>query len=345
MGADMADDELDLDELHQAVNQIMTNKKPRRSSPPPTTPSPAVAPKPAEKPLDSDTFKVEVKRPVPPLSVPQRRRGNAMDIISNVGSPPPSPRPSRTGLDIQPARPVVPEPPQLTATPPRQMAPKPAEPTDEMLASLDMKDEPVNPKPAPTTAKPDADAWPDPLDYHGFKEDTDKPEPLLSPPHEELLAEHTTKPAEEPAPTMTDERPEGSPFISAKVEKRPLGAYTKEESAPEPQPTSAAQPKELSPEVVAVETDPHMHEEPEDINTARQMAISPQYQAADKQPSQSDRPVFDTKEYHPPIDSAAKAPPKHSSLAMIIILGVLVLVAAVVAYMWMTGMLDLSKFV
>ncbi len=96
---------------------------------------------------------------------------------------------------------------------------------------------------------------------------------------------------------------------------------------------------------MAVESAEPEHDESEDLNSVRQMAITPQYQTADKQPNQAERRVFDTKEYHTPIEPSGKAAPKRGSLAMIIILVILLLIAGAVGYLWMTGMLDLSKFV
>ena len=355
----MADDELDFDELHQAVNQMMTNKGKKRIRPTAVSDDTQrpVAPKPEPKPADDVPVKIEVKRPTPTLQVPPRRRGNAMDIIS-PSTPPPAPRVNRTAPALQPTQEVKPEPPQPRVTPPRAMALKPAgEPADDVLASLNMKDEDDIPSGAPKSEHKDVDSWPDPLDYHGFKDEPEKKpgkpkeEKALPAPHDALLEPDDA----EPAPTMTADRPEGSPFIDAKVEKRPLGAYAPKEDEVKPEPAPAPdtaalppQPKELSPEVVAVESaEPERHESEgeTDINSVRQASITPQYHARDKEPSKGERPVFDTKEYHPPIDATAvKAVPKRRSVWPIIILIVLLLGAAAIGYLWMTGMLDLSKY-
>ncbi len=391
-------DELDFDELHSAVNELMSQRGKRRApkaaaeAPQPVvapTPAAVETPKPAPKPADDGLVKITVKRPTPTLSVPPRQRGSAMDIISAPAPvAPPSARANRTAPTLKPTQDVEPEKPQPTTTPHR--VPAAMEPDDDVLSSLNMQDEsdvPSGaPKPKESDKSKDVDVWPDPLDYHGFKEDGQEntiPAPKELPQEKEIAATHdplldesdepeTPPSPAEPAPTMTAERPEGSPFIDTKVEKRPLGAYAaspKEDPAPAPAPEPAStpkaadktaapapdvaalspQPKELSPEVVAVESADADNTPADggDVNAVRQMAITPQYKTHDKEPSQAERPVFDTKEYHPPIDpsTAHKPASKHGSVGLLIMLAILVLVALGIGILWMTGMLDLSKYI
>jgi hypothetical protein len=208
---------------------------------------------------------------------------------------------------------------------------------------------------------------------------------VVTPPSDQP-AEPEAKPEAEPEPEAPEEAAEKdksqtSPFLETKVEKRPLGAYADKpaetakkddtpkiddpkqdgHAAPEeatsnrPEPASIAvqTPKELSAEVVAVESaEPEFTpgapkaEEPEeqnDMDSLRQMAIPQQYHEAEKEPSKEDRPLFDTKEYHPPLQPAAT--PRHSSKAGTIITFILIflmMAAAAFAYFVVTGAIDIS---
>ncbi len=180
------------------------------------------------------------------------------------------------------------------------------------------------------------------------------------------------------SPEEPKDETSNSPFVTTKVEKRPLGAYAdaipaepqvKPEDSPQPaQPANdasvpnadqkdtpnsvpmIAQPAELSPAVVAVESaepefSPTDAPEPEssDKGDLRTMAIPQQYKETEKPEEESTRPVFDTKEYHPAIE--AHTTPHRSSVGTwamaLILLGLLVGVLAA-AYYFITGGLDFS---
>lgn len=174
---------------------------------------------------------------------------------------------------------------------------------------------------------------------------------------------------------------EATPFVNANVQKRPLGAYAvTQQAAPPPSPrvvseavpsdtipvaadepkateskTQGAEnietpipPEELSPELVAVESaepeftpNPASHEAAP-IQNLRNMSIPRQYHASEKEPSKDDRPVFDTKDYHTPLQTVAVPHHQHSGnskagILLTIILIILLVVAATVAYFVVTG--------
>lgn len=378
--------DMDLDELHQAVNALMDDsKKPKAKKPAAVTNSSAKGPEPKkeEKPAavsksNDESVRVTVNRPRPQVPQRTRTRGAAMDIVqprTSLKAAPPSARAARVAPTLTPTQPLTPEPP-VSAKP----AESPADVSDDVLASIDMQSPPAKSQSAPVADKPmpdkkDDQAWPDPLDFHDFVDDT-KQKPKESQP-----AETTAPTVEQPAPTMasTPEEPTPSPFVTTKVEKRPLGAYattpepaqaeSKEPTQPtpetqspaqpiEPQPSTeksepkappTPQPEELSPEVVAVESavssvNVAVPAEPSTPDELRNMAIPPQYQTKEHQPSQDTRPIFDTKEYHAP------AAPVHAahrggsiwSWVLIIMLVILLTTAGVLAYYVMTDNFDIT---
>lgn len=365
----MAANDLDLDELHEAVNALMVDagkgKTKKKSTPVSTTPSEepkAVLPKetPATRPTQPQ--KIEVRRPLP--SIASSARGRTMDVVGPKPVPkvvPPSAQAKRQAPTLQPTSPmVVPESPKPVVVAPQTVDQQVKEPADDILASINMKQE----QRAPTLTHQKSE-WPDPLDVHGFKDD----------PEEEVKAaadpELVGKPASPIKPDPDDSRPQeddieppeesNSPFVTTKVEKRPLGAYadavpppapTPEAQKPEPEPAFVAtqQPKEFSPEVVAVESaEPEFHKEVQnaetDMHELRQMSIPQQYQQAEKSSNKDTRSVFDTKDYHPPIDAAHAAHRTGSSLGwiMILVFTIILVVALVFAYYMITGSLDVTQ--
>lgn len=250
------------------------------------------------------------------------RRGSFMDIV------PPAPRKSatRVGVSVQPvskADEIVPETaaPASAKVEPEEpelpdlsglkldldMAPKTSEPIAESKPA-----ESVEPKPQPTSEPAEGDkksngdvAWPDPLD---FNDTPAKP----------------AKPAEaEPTEPV-------SPFLAeAKVEKRPLGAFSnfKPADEPKPEPPKPAEEKpekssdELTPQTDGTFEEPKKEKAPlapkegeksedkepakPDLHGAAMMAIPDQYRPEPKATDKTTRPVYDTKEYHPPLVEAA----------------------------------------
>lgn len=411
--------ELDLDELDQAVNKLMTGgpkAKPKSDAPQKDAPAATAVADDDSAQQDDTAVPVTVRRTS--LDIEPRKRGIAMDIVQNKPAVPPAPsaKPARTAPTLLPTNPnVEPEPPA-----PRETAepPKTADVSDDTLASLNMQqDGHLNADESEDMA-PKSD-FPDPLDVHGFKDDDEtakraddedapaaaEPKPAeeqtmhhevaqVAPPdgaEEEIKAERAADDAKQAADREAEADSEpSSPFVTTKVEKRPLGAFAdKPAPASDPSPsydTSAEPPaddkdkimqhgdakletqvkdgasipvqetpKELSPEVVAVEsaepeftanqTEAADTDDKGDMNELRQMAIPQQYQAETKPPSEEDRPVFDTKVYHPPINPDATPPVKSSKVGLVvsIIFILLMVVAAALAYFAVTGSIDLTR--
>jgi hypothetical protein len=343
------------------------------------------------EPRQPEPTRVTVNRPVR-VPERRRTHPGAMDIIQPAAVPKaPSARAGREAPSLQPTSQVAPEPTQPVAAPQHEPIalpdpvtpelsvpekPAPAAPhddvSDEVLASLSMIDEPQAPKitdeppkskPAPTGKS--SDGWPDPLDFHDFG-DEPSADPSKAPAHsaDALLADEPAGEPKEMPPTMdtepvsvTDRHDDAavssSPFLTTKVEKRPLGAY----AATAPAVTEPAQPAVL-PQTdnqvphedtskhemaeASFESKQHLNE-PEDMDSLRQMAIPQQYQAAAHQPKEDVRPVFDTKEYH--------AAPQHMHAAhksspwvavSIVVLVVLIIAALLVGYFMMTGTFDIT---
>ena len=307
-------------EEHGGASNLQTPNEPAK----PIVPITPVPPKPHPEP---QKVTVEPKEspsspPVPQLSRPTgsraTRRGAFMDIV------PPSPRktPSRVAPTLQPASTPEDVKPEPLSTPPESPKPEPeitpvdlhkAEPTPDVLPELD-KSEPVEAR----AEKNDDVRWPDPLDFHVDSILEDQPE-------------------EKPVQT--------SPFLAeAKVEKRPLGAFSmyKPEEPPEPRIESSEPPvvDELTPDADGTFSQPDTSTEPEsaeskdepavaskepdnpepkavhkpepeteptkpDMHSAAMMSIPQQYRTENKPTDKAKRPIFDTKEYHPPLLEAA----------------------------------------
>jgi hypothetical protein len=254
-----------------------------------------------------------------------------MDIV------PPGPRKNtRVAPTLQPvSRPedVTPEPPVAAPVDDVPVKREPPTPTPPMAQHEEPtvvapSFEPTPEQPAPTDAKKDI-GWPDPLDFH----DIDK-----------VLADDKDTNPQEASPFLTE----------AKVEKRPLGAFssfgggtpseppTPRGDAPDaPKPDDTTQPApvvdELTPEddgtfkePEALEApaeptpEPPRQDESEDdpllklddepkkreilhestsqkVQNIASMSIPRQYHTEEKPTDTSLRPVFDTKEYHPPL--------------------------------------------
>lgn len=385
-------EDLDLDELDQAVSQLMDQPKKSAARKPALKPAeprataaePTSAPAPSDTPAEAPREPVSVtrsapataSRPMPNLPSRSRTRPGAMDIISpRPAQPAPSQRASRMASSLQPRAPITPDP----------IVPQPApvathdEVGDDLLASLNMNEDRSKMSQPALTAPTNHEAWPDPLDVHGFGQQPEAPaEPAA-------LAPQTPEPEPtpvEPTPAPTEPQPEladaptletqpspetsPSPFLTTKVEKRPLGAYTNAEppgAAPEmpvelpspapqtsveppipPQETSKADMAEAS-----LQSAQHLQPQPEpdhspDMNDLRTMAIPQQYHTPQPTPSDAVRNVFDTKEYH-----AAPQPMRtaHSGgpwlVIGIVVLIVLIIAVALVGYLMMTDMVDFSN--
>ncbi|HEU4831033.1 MAG TPA: hypothetical protein VFS65_02590 [Candidatus Saccharimonadales bacterium] len=203
--------DIDFDELDRAVNSL-TAKTPsddnssvgEASSAPQTPP----APTPPSPPVNPSA---------PPLAA-RRSPGRFMDMVRPTSARPESAAPERvsrvgTTIGSSPAPGVAPSSPEIINTPPPAAA------------------SPDTP-PAPVTSE-----WPDPLDFHGFTS-TDDSQDAEDDDIDKISADITNSIA------TTDSDLPDSPFITnAKVEKRPLGAFSNEPQQPE-SPAITAEPTE-----------------------------------------------------------------------------------------------------
>lgn len=226
------------------------------------------------------------------------------------------------------------------------------------------------------------DGWPDPLDFHDFGDKPAESTPSTVAPaasdaasvsstapelasqslsaESELHAEaqpHDMPPTMDTEPvSVTDKHDDAanlgsSPFVTTKVEKRPLGAFA--DAAHEP-------PKAALPEADAhvphestnkedlasasLESKQHLEAHDEhDPTDLRSMTIPPQYHQAEQKPHDDIHHMYDTKEYHAApqhMHTAHKSSP--ALVVSIVVLVVLIIAALAVGYLMMTGALDLS---
>lgn len=304
--------DLDFDELDRAVNSLIGSP-----SAPVTPPVPSVNPV-APAPTDSPTPPVDNAPAAPASPQPlaaRRSSGRFMDVVhpsSDMRSSAVPSRPAaREGMTVQP---ISPEP-KVEAVAETTPAPEPA----------------VTPK---TTD------WPDPLDFHGFKD-------------EPLAAKPTDKPADDvDLPDLEAAPPLESPFLpDAKVEKRPLGAFA-DSPAVEPVPSKVADepakpsldedentdrpigddtplPAELQDNLLSIEANEDTSKvsaEPEEpavqSTMVETMSIPQQYV---EKPSTGDRPasgasIFDVEAYRKP------APAKKSKSGWLMVVWIVLLI-------------------
>lgn len=215
---------------------------------------------------------------------------------------------------------------------------------DVVHPSSDMRSAPVE-RSAPREAVPlrpvesperSSTDQPDPLDFHGFTFETETPAEAPAP--------------EQPAPQEDATQPLDSPFLAdAKVEKRPLGAFSTAEQPAAPAETPA-EPEllldapddielieaesESTPESPVVEEVPQ-EEAPAIVPTPdptpiEQTPVGPTSitQQYKEQPSTVNQPsgaIFDTESYHKPV---VPVPKKKSGAFVVIWIAALVLVGA-----------------
>jgi hypothetical protein len=374
-------EDLDLDELDQAVNKMMDNPRGKKSakkhdapltvparnalSAPEPMSSTATTAEPSEEPA-SRVASVPVSRPMPKVPPRTRMHPGAMDIIQpSTPKPAPSSGPGRTGIALQPTKPVVtPEPVALAHTAPVSSPPADEDVSEDVLASLSLTDESGTPssitKPQVTTETQQKNDWPDPLDFHDLvapKKEADQSansmqnEPQETPPSLESDA-LLRGDDQQSAPASA------TPFVTTKVEKRPLGAYADAKPEPTPEPVAPVAPtaEQEKPAFVPDETttkqdmaETAMHgghhlfkpgQEPEhDMDDLRNMAIPPQYHTAHAEPTDAIHSVFDTKEYHAapqPVHTARHSGGPGLVIAVVVLI-VLIIAAAAVGYLMMTG--------
>ncbi len=361
--ADKNEKDLDFDELHKAVNALMDQTQKGRSrvekqqtvraeEPVPTQPK-QVEPIPDTE--DDGKIQVNVKRPTAAVAKHRGSHGRAMDVVGPIrreAPAPPSNRPKREAAAIQPTQQVKPEPVAPVVTEP-VATPDTSQDLNDALATLDKQES------KPAAAEMSAmthhkNDWPDPLDVLADDDEKHHDQPESSEPA-------PTVEVKEDQPAQDDSLESESPFVTTKVEKRPLGAYSDSTPAVEDEQPAAAkdapihtppqsQPEEFNPAVVAVESaesNPRSEDQEDDKPDLRAMAIPQQYADSDKQDNDSSRPVFDTKEYHPAITAhsgSSSHNPIGAWIMAIVLIGLLVGVL-IGAYYLITGGLDFSALI
>jgi len=244
---------------------------------------------------------------------------------------------------------VVPDPPQepvqpAAAQPLPQTIPAVKQPDASTLVSMEDTADTV---------------WPDPLDV--------PKEPLLEAPEVlPALDSGSSNPIPPPTPETSDAQL--SPFLSdAKVEKRPLGAYNSTEQAdtnPTPPvaetdsttqkptddnqlmpqvtlPTSEPLPRELDNDLVALESgDQAVGHQSEDVET---LSIPAQAKSAERSTEPAEHPLFDTTDYHAAMPSPSAHKKSSTGKIWLIVLLLAAVAIGVVAYVWVSGMVDFSK--
>lgn len=337
--------DIDFDELDKAVNSLVAKKRSAANKAVVHEPASAVAdvsPKKLEAPepelqlppsepiKDIAEHSAQNESPVPtkqqlPKAIIQTKQGGRLNVKTPT-------KPTRNGgfIDI-----VTPKPPVKKAS--RVAAP--IKPVTEVIEPEPQKPQPKPevPKKAIIAPKPAEIAWPDPLDFHDHK--SDNPE------------------VAEPEPQKNQPVEVSSPFIAgAKVEKRPLGAFAEQAAQELARPTDveAADFAQEEQKVVEANKPEPAKDTPEDMQKTEKsessapqqvlesatMTIPQQYKTARKDVDQTTRPVYDTKEYHPPLlEKTAHAAHKNG------IWGTILLVLLIVALVVVGGYFGFMYFV
>lgn len=266
---------------------------------------------------DSESTSVPVSRPKPTVAATppavRRSSGRFMDVVHPSSDMRGASVPERSAPRDVPVKPTFEE----------TLVSKPAAPTPAEI-----------PEPAPIVNAPSTD-WPDPLDFQGFSLEETPVMPSPTPPPKPVAPKPET-PAE----------PLESPFLSdAKVEKRPLGAFS---STDEPTSSDDKEPEETplleAPDEVElleaeneitppkpVEETPEVKSEPEpapqpveDIPQGP-TSITQQYKEQPSTVEQTSGAIYDTESYHQPL---VHAPKKKSGVLVVVWIAALILVGA-----------------
>lgn len=308
-------------------------------------PSPS-APAPVATEADSNTVSRGVQL-TERSSLANRRSGRFMDVVhssSDMTRSTPARPISRQGVTLVPATPAQDEPAEVNAA-------------DDITSPT-----PVAPAPTEVeSSTPTAHEWPDPLDIFSDEQQSE-PAPAFSEElnvdtvaDPEVLEE---APEIAPVEEVSDNQQEPlvTPFLAdAKVEKRPLGGVSGEpasveanvaiaEAAADPIVETPAPelelPEELQDKLVAIEAGLHL-EEPEampvttvpivaapaaDVQPAAPsgpISIPQQYREEPATGDQTNGSIYDTANYHKPLDHPAKK--KSGWLWIVWVLGLLIL--------------------
>lgn len=324
-------DDINFDELDQAVNSVL-QQAPKKEDDSMPTPAQSDAITDGD-PIESEGGKAAVVMP--------KRRGQFMDLVhpssdmtvSSANRDASARQLNRKASSLQPLNPEIVE-----------MEKK------ETPVVLDEQAEPEQPSVVVSqTAVQDIDPteqssseWPDPLDVLPVP----SAEPVIQ--TDEALSDTEV---DEPAEAQPSDDHE-SPFIKGTdVEKRPLGAFAVTDESPaappdeegfmsqepeapieEPVVQAAPLPEALAPEVISVESDDptHMNETRAEEPTVDGAAtsIAPQYHPVEEADEEVSHPVFDTKEYHQPLVPPAKK--SHKAMAVLLVFLTIALVGVAV---------------
>lgn len=190
--------DIDFDELDRAVNSAIGGSQPVADA------APVVAPVSTPTPVS-----VSVNTPKPQFSIPERRSssGKFMDVV------PPS---VNTKVNISPPEVVSRE--AVTVSPTTEVVEEPKLPVE----------------PAPGAGVPEdpiENQWPDPIDFQGVKESVEESKPVENIDSEDADIDKISDDINKTLEASTE--PLDTPFLAdAKVEKRPLGAFSSNSESP-----------------------------------------------------------------------------------------------------------------
>ena len=383
--------DLDFEELDKAVNSLVSKTQAEHGVTPAqnvpsvqSTPTPMATvspPDPIAAKVAVTADKVDSNKPAPHPTrdiehgerlgakrpdMPARFAGHRfMDIVAPKPVAAPSKAASRTAQTVQPTKDELavadtPSKPSETAkTDKKEASPKPDMPTIDTLDTSSVASETTAPvAPAQTTPTPKSNdlAWPDPLDFNDdFKDAPTATDKKADSVDEAAESSDSPKPPDDVAQIIQPESypaPAVSPFLAeAKVQKRPLGAYSSynapeisepettepaEQAAQKSQPSSeqSQQPdgeqEDDQPLSGPATSEPNTDLPESDVRATTMMSIPQQYKAPDHPVDSATRPVFDTEEYHPPLLEATTHR-KSSSMWSKLFIALLILVVLVVA--------------
>lgn len=279
--------DFDFEELDKAVNTLASKTREEHDTPDAPVVKPANTP-PASSVPRQDSQSVPVVSKQPKTRSRSAQRGSFMDIV------PPSPRKTtntRVGPTLQPVSRPEDIVPSSQVEPPKEDKKEP-ETAPAATSDAPQPSKPENRQPeAPQKSETSGDvSWPDPLDFHDVDRIT------------------------QDVPKKPNEDRSSSPFLAeAKVEKRPLGAFsTFAQTSEQPKPAEAT-PKELSSKPEP-KPDPEAVDEltPEESGLFKEPETPPDQQksesASDSQPTE-DKP-------EPEIEKKEPSKPDMHSKAM-----------------------------
>ncbi len=324
--------DLDFDELDRAVNSLIGNGATPASGDEPVSSVPKIEISPV---LSQPSAESVVDKPVQVLPLAARRSsGRFMDVVH------PSSDMRSTSVPVRPASRVGTTIPSPVTT--SQAYDRPVVVPGVVSTGL------------PTTESVKPSAWPDPIDFHGFEDARPDSNPIKADVLPPISVDNSTRSIDEAISTSPEvdedsdiskladdinatlngdsETPLNSPFLSdAKVEKRPLGAFSVAATSPSEDPALAIvapdntasepspveekdvetpMPAELQDNLLLLESDNVESPTPE-ISVAVDTPVGPTSitQQYKEQPSTGDQPtgaIFDTHAYQKPLAHPAK---------------------------------------